>query len=277
MSFLRKVYVPLLFLVLEVVALQFYAASTATSRARLLSLSDRALGGVYDRMADAGDYFRLARTNRLLEERVEALENELAGFRELAAIAERDSTRMRTTAEFPHRYMVARVVRNSINKRQNYMIIDRGRRDSVVRRMSVLSLKGEMVGYVESMSERNAVCVPVLNTQFRASGMVAGTGHFGSISWEGGDPRFVKLTDVPKYAHIRRGDTILTTNSFNFPEGIFIGTIEDFSTDEARASYNIDVRLGADIASVHNVILVESPEVEDLIELENDISGTAGQ
>jgi rod shape-determining protein MreC len=271
LSFLRRIYVPVIFLVAEVTALWFYAGSSVHSRARMLSVSDRVMGDVYGWIDSGENYFGLVETNRLLTERVEDLENELAAFREVYSIAKRDS--VRAAAEFPHRYIVARVVRNSINKRENYLMVDRGSRDSVVRRMSVLSLAGEMVGYVESTSARNAICVSVLNTQFRASGMIKGTGHTGSISWPGGDPRMVRLTEVPKYADIKRGDTILTSGSFNFPEGILIGTIDDFTTDEARASHNIDVRLAVDMAALHNVILVESPEVDDLIELEKDILG----
>jgi rod shape-determining protein MreC len=271
LSFLRRIYVPVIFLVAEAMALWFYSQSSLHSRARMLSLSDRLMGDVYGWIARGGSYFDLAETNMLLERRVQDLENELAVSRKLQSMAERDS--LRAVAGFPHRYIVAHVVRNSVNKRENYLMLDRGSRDSVVRRMAVLSLAGEMVGYVENTSPRSAICVSVLNSQFRTSGMIKGTGHIGSISWPGDDPRMVQLTEVPKYAEIKRGDTILTGGSFNFPEGMLIGTVADYTTDETRASYNIEVRLAVDMAALHNVILVESPGVEDLIELERDILG----
>lgn len=270
--FLRRVYVPVIFLVLEGLALHFYSNSSVHTRARMLGVSDNIVGGIYESVSKVEYFMSLGTTNKVLEGRVQQLENELAAYRERFSEAELDS--IRAFAEFPHEYITARVVRNSIGKRDNFMMIDRGRSDGVERGMAVVSLDGVMVGYVERVSERNAVCVSVLNTTFRASGLVRGTGHFGSVSWLAADPRTVRLSEVPKYAEIERGDTVVTSGySFYFPEGIHIGTIEDFTTDEARASYDIDVRLGVDIASLRTVMLIDNPEVFERIRLEEDVLG----
>lgn len=265
-----------IFLVLEGLALHYYASSTLHTRARLLGISDGIVGGVYDAIAGAEHYMGLGATNRLLTERVEELENELAVLREFRSAAGLDSIAATTLAErFPQRYVAARVVRNSISKRENYIMVDRGSRHGVERGMAVTSPDGCMVGYVESTSADNAICVSVLNTAFRASGQVEGTGHFGSISWPGGEPRTVRLSEVPKYAEIERGDTIRTSSySFYFPEGIHIGTVEDFTIDEARASYDIDVRLGVDVAALRVVLLVKNPEADERLRLEEEVLGT---
>ncbi len=69
--------------------------------------------------------------------------------------------------------------------------------------MAVTSLDGAMVGYVEAVAAGHSICVSALGTQFRASGMFASTGHFGSVSWRGNDLRTVRLTEVPKYAAVQ--------------------------------------------------------------------------
>lgn len=274
--FLRRIYVLLIFLVLEGSALHYYANSTVHSRARLLGLSDRAVGGVYDAIAGVERYMGMGRTNRLLEGRVEALENELAAYRERFAAAGLDS--IAAVAEHPYEYVVARVVRNSTGKRENYITIDRGSRHGVERGMAVISLDGCMVGYVESSSEGNSICISVLNTTFTTSGLVRNTQHFGKISWPGRSLRTVRLSEIPKYAAIARGDEIVTSGySFHFPEGIRIGTIEDFRVDEATASWNIDVRLGVDMAALRVVMLIKNPEVYELIRLEEEVLGTVNQ
>ncbi|MDR2894026.1 MAG: rod shape-determining protein MreC [Alistipes sp.] len=273
--FLRRIHVLVIFLALEGLALHYYANSTVHSRARLLGASDRVVGSVYGAIAGAGHFTSLGATNRMLEENVAALENELAGYREIFARTGLDSVKI--TAPQPHEYMVAGVVRNSINKRENYLTIDRGSRDGVERGMAVVSTDGCMVGYVEGVSAGSAICVSVLGTDFRATGMFAHTGHFGSISWPGGDPRTVRLSEVPKYAEVERGDTIITRSSINFPEGITIGTVESFTTDEARALYDIDVRLGADISALRVVLLVKDPGTREQIELEEEVLGTAAE
>ncbi len=270
--FLRRIYVLVIFLVLEGLALHYYASSTVHSRARLLGISDAVVGSVYGAIAGVGHFMSLGATNRLLEDKVKSLENELAAYREYYSAAQLDS--IRTSAQFPHEYLVARVIRNSINKRENYFMIDQGARDGVERGMAVVSLDGFAAGYVEDVSAGNAICVSVLNTAFRASGMFPGSNHFGSISWPGNDPRMMRLSEVPKYAEIERGDTVLTRSSLNFPENVHIGTVEGFTIDEARASYEIDVKLGVDIAALKVVLLVKNPEAYERIMLEEEVLGT---
>jgi rod shape-determining protein MreC len=142
--FLRKIYVLVIFLILEGLALHYYANSTVHSRARLLGVSDDIVGGVYGAIAGAENYMNLRRTNTLLESRVEALENERAVWKARHEALRFDS--IKASPSFPHEYLVARVVRNSINKRENYIMVDRGWRDGVERGMAVASLDGYMVG-----------------------------------------------------------------------------------------------------------------------------------
>ncbi len=270
--FLRRIYVLVVFLVLEGLALHYYANSSVYSRARLLGLSDAVVGKVYGVISGTEYFMSLGGVNRQLGARVEALENELSVWRERYSEGLFDS--IRAAENFPHDRILARVVRNSINKRENYIMIDRGSREGVERGMAVTSLDGCMVGYVEDVSVENAICVSALGADFRASGMFSSTGHFGSVSWPGGDPRVVRLSEVPKYAEIERGDTVVTRSSLNFPEGIMIGTVENFTIDEPRASLDIGVRLGADIASLKVVMLVRNTEAFERTHLEEEVLGT---
>jgi rod shape-determining protein MreC len=273
LSFLRRIYVLLIFLVLEGLALHFYANSTTVTKARILTASNKVVGGIYSGLSGVEHFFSLGTTNRLLETRVGELENELAAYRERFSAEQLDS--IVATAILPYEYVVAHVVRNSVGNKENYLMVDKGTRDGIEKGMAVVSLDGYMVGYVESCSAGNAICVSALNTSFRASGSVKGTDHFGSLSWPGTGIRHIALAEVPKYAPISRGDTIVTTSySFYFPEGILIGTIEDFEVEESTASYNIDVRLGVDISALRDVLLIKNPEVYERIRLEEEVLGT---
>ncbi len=270
--FLRRIHVLVIFLVLEGLALHYYASSTVHSRARLLATSDAILSGAYGMIAGAEHFMGLGETNRQLEARVEALEDELSVWREREGAAKFDSLRAAVT--ITGGYIAAHVVRNSIGKRENYIMLDRGTRDGVERGMAVVTIDGCMVGYVDGVSARNAICVSALNTDFRASGMFPSTGHFGSVTWQGLDTRTVRLSEVPKYAKVARGDTVVTRSSLNFPEGIFIGTVDDFTVDEPRASLDIDVKLGADIAALRTVFLARNLDAAERSRLEEEVMGT---
>lgn len=275
--FLRRIYVLLLFLLLEGFAIYFYAYSSTYTKARIFTASNEVVGGIYKGLSGISDFYNLRKTNRLLETRVEDLENELAAYRE--HFSEEELAQIGLESEYrAGDYVVARVVRNTVNRRENFITVNKGRADGVEKGMAVLSLDGYMVGYVESSSENNSICVSVLNTGFRASGRVVGTDQFGSVSWPGESIRHVKLSEVPKYAEIARGDSVVTTHySFYFPEGVFIGTIENFAVDESTASYNIDVLLGVDISALRVVMLVRNPEAYERIRLEEEVTGTVNQ
>jgi rod shape-determining protein MreC len=50
------------------------------------------------------------------------------------------------------------------------------------------------------------------------------------VEWNGGNYRTGTVREIPKHVVIQPGDTIITSgNSEVFPEGILIGTIEDFT------------------------------------------------
>lgn len=272
--FIRRVYVLLIFLLLEGFAIHYYANSSPYTKARILTVSNRAVGWFYTQVSGVAHFFSLGETNRLLERRVGELENELAFYREyyggeaLAAI--------RDSIDSPYDYVMGHVVRNSVNRSENYFMVRVNREDAprLQRGMAVVSVDGYMAGYVENTDGRNAICISALNRSFRASGSIRGTGHFGSISWPGRDARHLMLSEIPKYAEVASGDTIVTTSySLYFPEGILIGTVDGIETVESTASYNIDVVMGADMSRLRDVMLISNPEAFERFKLEEDTLG----
>ena len=55
--FIKKTYVAIIFIVLEIVAIRAYAHSTPYTQSRLLGLSNRVFGSVYDAMDNMSYYF----------------------------------------------------------------------------------------------------------------------------------------------------------------------------------------------------------------------------
>ena len=116
------------------------------------------------------------------------------------------------------------------------------------------------------------MAVSILNTSFRASGEVAGDGHFGSIYWDGFDAEHVRMRDLSKYAAVERGDTIISTSfSRYFPAGILIGTVEEFELNETRPAYDVRIRLAADMTALHDVVLVKNQDYNEQRQLEEGI------
>ena len=65
-EFLRRIYVAVLFVVFEAIAIGYYAHSSNYTQAKLLTRSNQVVGGVNGIFADIGSYFTLGRENERL-------------------------------------------------------------------------------------------------------------------------------------------------------------------------------------------------------------------
>ena len=263
-EFIRSVYVVVLFVVLEALAVSYYAHSTNYTQARLLASSTRLVGGVHGFFAGIGHYFSLGRENRLLLDRVTRLEERLAQYEEAATAARLDSY-MQDIGESKYRFAVASVVSNSTNRLQNLLTLNRGLRDSIQTEMAVLSPDGAMVGYVVACTDRYSVALSVLNTSFRASGKLADSDYSGSICWDGLDPHVVVLDELSKYADPKPGDEVVTTGfSQYFPPDVLIGWVESATLNETRTAYTVRVRLAAELSRLSDVVLVGNRDLYEI-------------
>ncbi len=268
--FLRKVYVGAIFIILESLSIHFYANSSAYTQAKLLTVSNAMVGWINSTFSSVGRYFHLDTENHLLVNRIAELENTLEAYR--AVVDEYELHHKLDTSELKFRHTPARVINNTVSHQQNFITIDRGFGDGVRDGMAVLTPDGCMFGYVVSCSERYAVCMSMLNTEFRASGRPTHSGEFGSISWDGKDRRYVTLSEIPKYTPIQVGDTIVSTAySFYFPEGVRIGTVEHIANTDNSPSSTIRVKLSADFMTTDKVVLVENRDAEIIMDLEETV------
>ena len=283
LEFIRSTYVFLIFVVAETAALNHYAHSSVYARAKILTRAAYVAGGVNSGLNGVKRYFSLGRENDQLLARVAQLENRLAAYESYAAAA--GAADMPGTADgyapeydsmwAKYVYTTASVVSLSVNKHNNFMIIDKGMDDGIRTSMAVISPQGAMVGHVVGCSNRYAAVMPILNTSFHSSGMLLGGSHFGSIGWEGRGIHRVKLTNLSKYAEPKEGDTVVSTgHSEFFPQGILIGRVKRVEMNDIQTAYNIDVELAADLSALHRVLVIDN---RDLDEIQNLRSETEGQ
>lgn len=249
---LKRVAVPLLFVLIEVGAISYYTTATSFTRARLLSMSNRVTGGVEGALRGVTDYFSLRGENQLLVSRIAELESQLATYEESPYVVS-----LPEEEQIPYLFTTARVIKNSVFGSHNYFTINKGVLDDVEGNMAVLSPEGYVLGYTIDCSEHFSVCMSVANRDFAMGGKSTHSEYMGSIEWKGGDYRRVKLTDIPYYANFAEGDTIVSTVSYRFPPGRVIGTVESFEPSEDRMNSNVVVRLAADLSRLDRVLVVK--------------------
>ncbi len=256
-EFLRSVYLLLLFLLLEGAAIIYYTHSSSYTQAKILALSSSFVGGIGGAWSDVTSYFTLRRTNKELLGRIIELEDEIALYK--THMSDSLLNVMSYNNESGVKYMAARVVSNSINKPQNYLIINRGLEDGVRTDMAVLTPNNEIVGYVVECTGRFSIVISVLNTSFRTSGRLESGSHAGSIGWSGESRYHVTMSELSKYADLSEGAKVITTEfSQIFPEDVTIGKVIGYELNETQTAYNVEIELASDISSLDKVLVVNN-------------------
>jgi rod shape-determining protein MreC len=155
-------------------------------------------------------------------------------------------------------YISARVINNSTLLFKNYITVDKGRLDGITPGMAAISSSGA-IGKVKSVSDHYAVLISLINTDEQLSSAIKRTGHFGTIRWEGTNPRLVNLHYIPRHVDPLVGDTIVTSgyNSI-FPENILVGKIAAVTLSEEAPFYEIKVELAQDFAKLAFVEIIRS-------------------
>ena len=219
--FLKQIYVPAIFVILEIAALMFYATASPYSQSRLMSINHYITGWSSNIFLQMRGYFHLREDNAMPIERIAELENRLNAYQSQLPKDIEIGVDLQS-----HQYITGKVVSNSLNRPQNYLVIDKGINDNVRIGMSVLSPEGYAVGYITNCSQNFSVALSILNTSFNVSSRLSKDRSMGLVSWSGGSPHMAKFTDVSKYASISVGDSVEAIDfSEYFPSGTIIGTI----------------------------------------------------
>ncbi len=257
-EFIRTIYVFVFFVVLEILAINYYAHSTHYTQARLLTRANSMVGGVHGMMAGVRGYFHLRQVNDELLDHVARLSERLAGYEHIHLA---DSVRMGIyvdpASQSKFRVMHATVISNTVNRRQNLIVLNCGRKEGVTDNMTLVSPSGALVGYVADCTDDYAVAVSVLNTSMKLSGKLKHNNGLGSITWDGCDPEVVTMSELSKYAFPEVGQEVVTAGLEISFSDVPIGTIESVELNETGTQYTARVRLAAPFSSLTDLLLIE--------------------
>jgi len=230
------------------------------------------VGKVYELEGMIGQFFSLTRINEELTLRNFYLERQVTQLRRLYGDLTQDTTVIeRNELQFLNRYNLtsAKVVSNSLNRADNLITIDKGSLDGIRRDMGVACGNG-IVGVVYLVSSHYSVVIPVLNvSSSRISCSIRGRGYFGYLHWYGGDPAIGYLEDIPRHAHIKKGEWIETSGySAIFPPGVLVGRVEAVYNSRDGLSYRLKVRLSTDFGNLRDVVVISDNSIVERTELE---------
>jgi rod shape-determining protein MreC len=170
-----------------------------------------------------------------------------------------------------YRFISARVINNSVDKQDNYITLNKGRKHGVKPDQGIVNSDG-VVGVVIHVSESFSLGFSLLNKRWGASAKLKKSGTFGPLAWDGSDSRYASLTGIPFHVELAVGDTVVTSSySSVFPEGIMIGTVNSIVMPPDDNYYQIQVELAVDFRALSYVDVVENLKKDELKALENRV------
>lgn len=271
LRYLLRNYAFVLFLLLEGIALTMLFSYNSYQRSKYLNSSNSITGNIYQTYSSVIQYFQLAAVNKKLAGENAELRTMLEN---LPGIVTAEDSMFVSLEEIDtlYQFIPARIINNSVNRPFNYFTLNKGREDGIKPDQGVIS-PGGIVGVVTHVSQSYAVGLSVLNSRWSISAMLRKNGYFGSLIWRGADYTIADLTEIPLHVDVAPGDTIVTSGySSVFPEGIMIGTIEDFTRPDGENYYDIKVKLSTDFKSLSYVEVIENQDKPEIEELENSIT-----
>ena len=270
LEFLAKYNHWFVFLILEVVSMVLLFQYNSYQGSAWFSSANAVTGKLYEWDANVETFFSLTKVNQeltqrnaYLEQEVQKLSGSLVSVTKDSSIYHRDQFALLRN----YRLIPAKVVANSVDKPGNLMTIDKGSADGIHKDMGVISGTG-VVGIVYLVAEHYAIVIPVLNTKSNISCMIQNRGYFGYLRWKGGVSDLAYLEEVPRHAHFKLGDYVVTSGySAVFPPGVRVGRILHVFNSDDGLSYRVQLRLSTDFARLRDVCVIDDAAMKERLEI----------
>ncbi|MEY3243291.1 MAG: rod shape-determining protein MreC [Bacteroidota bacterium] len=163
----------------------------------------------------------------------------------------------------------ATVVSTTIDKANNWVALNRGSEDGIVRNSAVISSSG-IVGIVRHVDKHYCLAMSVLHKQVKISALLKG--QLGSLVWTGGDYTTMQLNDIAKDIEPQIGDTVMTSGfSSMFPGRYMIGVVAEKTLPQGSNFYSIKVKLSQNPGQVDVVYIVNKLFAPTLDSLQSKI------
>ena len=270
LDFLVKYNYWFLFLFLEAVSFVLLFQFNSYQGSVWFSSANAVTGKLYETSSDIESYFQLSKINSELTQRNLYLEQRLHKLEKQIGDSAADSTMEKSLlvkSLQPYRLIPAKVISMTAGRLDNLITINKGEVDGIKKDMGVVCGTG-VVGIVYLTSKHYSIVIPILNSQSNISCVIQGRGYFGYLHWTGGDVSQAYVDDVPRHAHFRLYDNVVTSGySSVFPAGIIVGKILHVYNSADQMSYRLRVKLSTDFGKLRDVCVVDNSALSEQIDI----------
>lgn len=277
-GFIKQIYVVLLFVLLECGALWHYASSSPYTEATMLARTTKIGGAISQTITNIGHFFSMPDENRMLTARIAELEQQLSAIEELYGERTQDTTLLAGIVDttLHYRYHAARVSSITTSRQRNYIVLDKGSEDGIAPNMGVITPSRQLVGYIVSCSERYAVVLPILNTEFHIGGRLVHNNELCKVQWDGSSTHEAQVIDLSSYADPERGMAV-NVSSPRLPDDVLIGYIESFESNAQKSAYSARISLATRFSVLDNVLIVENTHYDEIERLTDEATAKSNE
>lgn len=146
----------------------------------------------------------------------------------------------------------------------NTITIDKGKKSGIKRNMAVITKDG-LIGKITKTSDFSSEVKLITSddTNFKVSVAIRTNNIDNYAILNGYDSKnnLIKATGIDKTTEVNKGDIVLTSGLGEmFPQGIYIGTVEEIKKDKYNLSKTIYIKTYQDFNNIHYVTVLKVKE-----------------
>lgn len=233
-----------------------------------INSSNYFIGSFYTQVNSWKEFLSLAETNTTLIEENALLRQKLENIEKTDSV-KLDSTILSIDPRY--QFIPATVVNNSIKQKNNFITLNKGKKDGIEPDMGVISANG-VVGTVLNVSENFCTVKSLLNSATKISVTIDSTNEiFGTLIWGlNNDPRYAMVRDIPNHVKVNIGQPVFTSGfSTLFPKGIKVGEIIETDLSTGGSFKDMRIAITTNFYNLTYVYIVKDKLAKEKIELES--------
>lgn len=258
------------FILLEIAALHILGNNGTIQNFFLMKGVHGLMGKVWGSTEAVSRYFSLKKENEALSMEVFRLSRQVDNLNRRLEDATLEASAAESdifTREGPFEFKRAAVVKQSLNKQHNYLIISKGSEDGIRPQSGLVSSSG-VIGIVDAVGKHYSYAISFLNSEMSISARIGMDGASGPMTWDGVHRDGAILKEIPLQNKFEKGDTVYTSGySSIFPADIPLG-VTGKSKIVNGSTYEVNIRLFQDYSAVRHVTVVWNRDRQEMENLE---------
>jgi rod shape-determining protein MreC len=257
----------IVFIILEIVALYIVFSSNHYQEVKYINTTNSISAKALSISGNFLDFIYAPKNNKILVEENAKLRSQLE-YRNIYV----EDTLLPTQSEtYTYQYISAKIINNSINNRNNYITINKGEKDGVVKGYGIVSSDG-IVGIIVNTTEHFSLVMSVISVKSNIGVRHKNTNAIGSLYWDGNNPFVLRVENFSKTLPIKPNDTIVTAGfSSIFPPNLPVAVVKELEPNPISSFYICAVQLTNSISSLTNVYVVVNKNISELDSLNQGI------